>query len=47
MNTVERGGRELSAVLRGGDAHLVKLGQGHFGVAGPKGARFVAFAVRV
>ncbi|TMA29775.1 MAG: cupin domain-containing protein [Deltaproteobacteria bacterium] len=46
MTTVERGGRELSAVLRAGDAHLVKLGQGHFGVAGSKGARFVAFAVR-
>jgi mannose-6-phosphate isomerase-like protein (cupin superfamily) len=46
MTTVERGGRESTAVLRSGDAHLVKLGQGHFGVAGAQGARFIAFAVR-
>ena len=47
MRTVERDGREALAVLRPGDAHLVKLGQGHWGVAGPAGARFVAFAIRV
>ena len=47
MTTVERGGRESSATLRPGDAHMVKLGQGHFGVAGAAGARFVAFAVRI
>lgn len=46
MTTVERGGREASATLRAGDAHLVKLGQGHFGVAGAQGARFLALAVR-
>ena len=46
MTTVDKGGRESTATLRPGDAHLVKLGQGHFGVAGATGARFVAFAVR-
>jgi mannose-6-phosphate isomerase-like protein (cupin superfamily) len=46
MTTVERSGRESTATLRAGDAHLVRLGQGHFGVAGAGGARFVAFAVR-
>ncbi|HUJ27348.1 MAG TPA: cupin domain-containing protein [Myxococcales bacterium] len=46
MTTVERGGRESTATLRAGDAHMVKLGQGHFGVAGAQGARFIAFAVR-
>ena len=46
MTTVERGGRESTARLRAGDAHLVRLGQGHFGVAGNAGARFLAFAVR-
>ena len=46
MTTVERGGREFTAILQPGDAHLVKLGQGHFGAAGAQGARFVAFAVR-
>jgi len=46
MTTVDRSGRERTATLRAGDAHLVRLGQGHFGVAGSAGARFVAFAVR-
>jgi len=46
MTTIERGGREATATLRAGDAHLVKLGQGHCGVAGGEGARFIAFAVR-
>ncbi|TMA30404.1 MAG: cupin domain-containing protein [Deltaproteobacteria bacterium] len=46
MTTVDRSGRESTATLRAGDAHLVRLGQGHFGVAGSAGARFVAFAVR-
>ena len=46
MTTVERGGRESTATLRAGDAHMVKLGQGHCGVAGPEGVRFVAVAVR-
>ena len=46
MTTLERGGRESTTTLRTGDAHLVRLGQGHTGVAGPDGARFIAFAVR-
>jgi mannose-6-phosphate isomerase-like protein (cupin superfamily) len=46
MTTVAADGREASATLRAGDAHAVTLGQGHFGVAGPDGARFIAVAVR-
>lgn len=46
MTTVERDGRERTVTLSPGDAHAVKLGQGHTGVAGAKGARFIAVAVR-
>lgn len=46
MTTVNADGREATAVLRAGDAHAVLLGQGHFGVAGDEGARFLAIAVR-
>jgi quercetin dioxygenase-like cupin family protein len=47
MTTVGVDGREETCVLAAGDAHAVTLGQGHFGVAGPDGARFLAVAVRV
>jgi len=47
MTTVASDGREATSTLRAGDAHAVRLGQGHFGVAGPAGARFLAVAVRV
>jgi quercetin dioxygenase-like cupin family protein len=46
MTTIAPDGREASAVLHPGDAHAVRLGQGHFGQAGPDGARFLAVAVR-
>ena len=46
MTTVAADGREETRALAPGDAHAVKLGQGHFGVAGPAGARFLAVAVR-
>lgn len=46
MTTVNAEGHEQTALLRAGDAHFVKLGQGHYGVAGAEGARFVAVAVR-
>jgi quercetin dioxygenase-like cupin family protein len=46
MTTVAADGREEARALAAGDAHAVKLGQGHFGVAGPDGVRFLAVAVR-
>lgn len=46
MTTVAPDGREHRETLAAGDAHLVKLGQSHYGEAGPEGARFIAVAVR-
>lgn len=46
VTTVAPDGREASADLRAGDAHLVRLGQSHFATAGADGARFLAIAVR-
>ncbi len=46
MTTVAADGREETATLAAGDAHAVRLGQGHFGLAGPEGVRFLAVAVR-
>jgi quercetin dioxygenase-like cupin family protein len=46
MTSVAADGREGTTTLRPGDAHAVTIGQGHFGVAGPEGARFIAVAVR-
>jgi quercetin dioxygenase-like cupin family protein len=45
MTTVD-GDRESTETLGPGDAHAVRLGQSHFGVAGDTGARFVVIAVR-
>ncbi|HKA87175.1 MAG TPA: cupin domain-containing protein [Haliangiales bacterium] len=47
MTTVAEDGREETRAMAAGDAHAVTLGQGHFGVAGEEGARFVAISVRV
>lgn len=47
MTTVAADGREARCPLQEGDAHAVRQGQGHFGVAGAAGARFIAIAVRV
>jgi quercetin dioxygenase-like cupin family protein len=46
MTTVGPGGEEHEARLGPGDVHVVKLGQGHFGTAGPDGARVIVVAVR-
>ncbi|HEU4405648.1 MAG TPA: cupin domain-containing protein [Polyangiaceae bacterium] len=46
MTTVGPGGEEHEARLGAGDVHVVKLGQGHFGVAGPEGARVIVVGVR-
>lgn len=46
MTTVSATGEESTAELVEGDAHLVRLGQSHFGVAGPSGARCLVVAVR-
>lgn len=46
MTTVSPQGDEHTQTLEVGDAHVVKLGQGHYGVAGPSGVRFIAVAVR-
>jgi quercetin dioxygenase-like cupin family protein len=46
MTTVLFDGREVQATLRAGDAHGVRLGEAHFGRAGPGGCRFLAVATR-
>ena len=46
MTTVDGQGQESSAELKSGDAHAVKLGQAHYGIAGPDGVRFIAVAFR-
>ena len=46
MTTRAPDGREHEEALRPGDAHLVKRGQSHGGVAGPQGARFLVVAAR-
>ena len=46
MTTVGTDGRTHTQALRAGDAHMVKLGQGHYGTAGPEGCRFLAVATR-
>jgi mannose-6-phosphate isomerase-like protein (cupin superfamily) len=46
MTTVDPQHGEHTQVLEAGDAHLVRLGQGHYGEALESGARFIAVAVR-
>lgn len=46
MTTVDPQHGEHTALLEAGDAHLVKLGQGHYGQALETGARFIVVAVR-
>lgn len=45
MTTVSASGEEHTETLRAGDAHLVKIGQSHFGIAGPEGARCIVVAI--
>ena len=42
MTTVSPEGKSETALLRAGDAHALKLGQGHYGKAGKDGARLSA-----
>lgn len=46
MTTVSAQGEESHAELTAGDAHMVKIGQSHYGTAGPEGVRFLAVAMR-
>ena len=46
MTTVAADGQQLTAELNPGDAHAVKVGQSHYGIAGPQGVRFIAVAMR-
>jgi quercetin dioxygenase-like cupin family protein len=46
MTTVGPGGEEHTETLEAGDAHFVRIGQGHYGRSGPDGARFIAVAAR-
>lgn len=45
MTTVHPDGREHTELLRTGDAHFVKLGQAHYGTAGPNGARILTVCI--
>jgi hypothetical protein len=45
VTTVAPDGQAVTAHLEPGDAHAVRLGQAHYGVAGPEGARFIVVAV--
>ena len=46
MITVDPNGTELKQQLFAGDAHFVRKGQSHYGIAGPDGVRFIAVAMR-
>ncbi|MBP7548431.1 MAG: cupin domain-containing protein, partial [Corallincola sp.] len=46
MTVVTASGDHHSFDLYPGDAHLIRLGQAHYGVAGPQGARMIAVCVR-
>jgi len=46
MTTVLPDGREIAATLHPGDAHGVRLGESHWGRAGPGGCRFLAVGFR-
>ncbi len=46
MTTVSPENKESTKELFAGDAHAVKLGQGHYGIAGKEGVRFIAVAMR-
>jgi quercetin dioxygenase-like cupin family protein len=46
VTTVAADGQEATAELGPGDAHAVRLGQAHYAIAGPLGARFIVVAVK-
>lgn len=39
-------GPAVTFTMHPGDAHFIRLGQAHYGVAGPQGARLIAVCVR-
>lgn len=45
MVTIDPEGKEHSEELSAGDAHLVRSGQAHYGVAGPEGVRFITVSI--
>lgn len=47
MTTVFLDGRTHTAALGPGDAHAVRLGQSHYGVAGPDGCRMIVVCLRL
>jgi Cupin domain len=47
MTTLAPDGQQATATLSAGDAHAVRLGQAHYGVAGPDGARFLVVAIKL
>jgi mannose-6-phosphate isomerase-like protein (cupin superfamily) len=46
MTTVGANGEEHTDHLEAGDAHFIRIGQGHYGRAGAEGVRFIAVAAR-
>jgi mannose-6-phosphate isomerase-like protein (cupin superfamily) len=46
MTTVNPHGDERSEELSEGDAHMVRIGQSHYGTAGSEGVRFIVVAIR-
>lgn len=47
MTTVFLDGRTHTATLGPGDAHAVRLGQSHYGAAGPDGCRMIVVCLRL
>ena len=45
MTLVDRDGSEYSGLMKPGDAQFVRIGQGHYGKAGNKGARVITVCV--
>jgi quercetin dioxygenase-like cupin family protein len=46
LTVVREDGQQRHYTLCKGDAHLLKVGQGHFAVAGKQGVRFITVGVR-
>ncbi|MDP4142854.1 MAG: cupin domain-containing protein [Bacillota bacterium] len=46
MTTITKEEQEHTEELFKGDAHMVKLNQGHYGTAGENGVRFITVAVK-
>jgi len=45
LTTVDTDSREYTEELHTGDAHMTRLGQGHYGQAGPEGVRILTVCV--